>query len=129
MPIPSVAIVGSDTLLGKEIREVLRDRALPYRLQYIGADDEEGVGPAEDGDDEIIITGLDETHLITADAVILAGSAESRRKVWNMLAGNREKPVIDVARTLEDIPSSRLMAPILGSREPGNPAIVAHPAA
>jgi len=129
MTVPSIAIVGSESLLGKEIRDVLRQQPQPYNVQLIGADDEEAGRIVEDDGEPLVITGLDQTRLTTADAVILAGSAESSHRVWDMLAGQRDKPVIDAARTLEELPSSRLAAPLLRPAEAGNPLIIAHPAA
>jgi aspartate-semialdehyde dehydrogenase len=129
MTVPSIAIVGSESLLGKEIRDVLRQQTQPYKVQLIGADEEETGRITEEDGEPVVITGLDQTRLTTADAVVLAGSAESSHRVWDMLAGFRDKPVIDAAQTLEDIPSSRLAAPLLRPSEPGNPTIIAHPAA
>ncbi len=127
----SVALVGSESLLGKEIREVVRERSLPYRLVYIGAEQEEAGRLSEEGGEPVVITGLDETNLASADAVLLAGNSASSHKAWDLLAGHRETPVIDVSRTLEDIASARLAAPLVETAEPHreNPSIVAHPAA
>jgi aspartate-semialdehyde dehydrogenase len=129
MTAPTIAVVGSETLLGKEIREVLRIQKQPYKVELIGADDEEAGRITEEDGEPVVITGLDQTRLAMADAVILAGSAESSHRVWDMLAGHRDKPVIDAARTLEDIPSCRLSAPVMRAPENGNPIIIAHPAA
>lgn len=126
-----IALVGSESLLGKEIREVVRERSLPFRLIHIGAEKEEAGRITEEGDEPVVITALDQTNLASADAVLLAGTSVSSHKAWDLLAGNRETPVIDVSRTLEDIPSARLAAPLVETAEPhqSNPSIIAHPAA
>ncbi|MBL8174526.1 MAG: hypothetical protein JNK48_07650 [Bryobacterales bacterium] len=127
----TIALVGSESLLGKEIREVVRERSLPVRLVYIGAEQEEAGRITEEADEAVVITALDETNLVSADAVLLAGSSESSHKAWDLLAGHRETPVIDVSRTLEDIPSARLAAPLVDTADPHheNPSVIAHPAA
>ena len=38
---PTIGIVGSESLLGKEIREVLRGRSVAAQVQLIGSDEEE----------------------------------------------------------------------------------------
>lgn len=127
----SIALVGSESLLGKEIREVVRERSLPFHLIHIGADQEEAGRLTEEADEPVVITALDQTNLASADAVLLAGTSESSHKAWDLLAGHRDTPVIDVSRTLEDIPSARLAAPLVETAEPHheNPSIIAHPAA
>lgn len=127
----SIALVGSESLLGKEIRDVVSERSLPYRLIHIGAEQEETGRITEEGDEPVLITALDQTNLASADAVLLAGSSVSSHKAWDLLAGHRETPVIDVSRTLEDIPTARLAAPLVETAEPHreNPSIIAHPGA
>lgn len=127
----SIALVGSESLLGKEIREVVRERSLPFHLVHIGAEKDEAGRLTEEGDEPVLITALDKTNLAAADAVLLAGSSESSHKAWDLLAGHRDTPVIDVSRTLEDIPSARLAAPLVDTAElhRENPSLIAHPAA
>ncbi|HUQ95580.1 MAG TPA: Asd/ArgC dimerization domain-containing protein [Bryobacteraceae bacterium] len=138
MRFPSLAIVGGESLLGKDIREVLRERALDKNVHLIGADAEETGKITEEGDEPVVITAMDETNLAVADAVILAGSASASLKAWDLIGsgtrkGNPNPPaVIDVTRALEEIPSARLRAPQVerGLIDPaGLPAVVAHPAA
>lgn len=133
---PSIAIVGSETLLGKEIRELARDRSLHYHFLHIGVENEDSSRIAEEDGEPVVITPLDAAHLAAADAVLLAGSSASSHKAWELLAPHRDMIVIDVSRTLEDIPSCRIFAPILDpeAKDPeatseSTPAIIAHPAA
>ncbi|MCC6391223.1 MAG: hypothetical protein IT167_11525 [Bryobacterales bacterium] len=128
---PSVAIVGSETLLGKDVRELIRERGLEVRVQLIGADEEETGKITEEGDEAVVITPLDKTNLASADVVVLTGSAASSRKAWE-LTGAGKAPVVDVTRALDDLPPARIRAPhaergvVEGG---GSPLIVAHPAA
>lgn len=127
----SIALVGSESLLGKEIRDVVRERSLPLHLLHIGSEEEESGRLTEEAGEPVVITALDAANLATSDAVLLAGSSVSSHKAWDLLAGHRDLPVIDVSRTLEDIPAARLAAPLVDTAEfhPANPSIIAHPAA
>jgi aspartate-semialdehyde dehydrogenase len=131
MQSPSVGIVGSESLLGREVREVLRQSPLEPQFQLIGADDEEAGKLTDEGEEPAIVTPLDERNLASADLVLLAGSVESSRKAWSLLSKHRDMPVIDLTRALEDADSARVVAPAAGrSPDPGvSPVIVAHPAA
>lgn len=131
MPIHRVAIVGSESLLGKETREVLATSPMPFQVTLIGADEEEAGKLTEQGDEAVVITPLDRTNLITSDVVVLAGSAASSRKAWELIGGGPGPLLIDATRILEELPSARLHAPLVeghdGERQ--SPAIIAHPAA
>lgn len=130
MKVPTVAIVGSESLLGREILQLFRDRRLPYNVRHVGSEEEEAGKLTDERDEDVVITSLDESNLETSDAVILAGNSISSHKAWDLLAGHREAKVIDMSRTLEDIPTARLCAPTLGiGASGGNPAVIAHPAA
>jgi aspartate-semialdehyde dehydrogenase len=132
MSSPSIGIVGSESLLGKELREALRASKLAPSIQLIGAEDEEAGKVLLEEEDAAVITPLDERNLASADIIMLAGSRESSRKAWSLLEKRGDTPVIDLTRSLEDIGSSRLVAPLAGRiAEPGDggPLLVAHPAA
>ncbi len=131
MSSPSIGIVGSETLLGKELRESLRVSSLKPSIQLIGADDEEAGKVLLEEEEAAVITPLDERNLASADIVMLAGSRESSRKAWSLLGQRNDTPVIDLTRSLEDIGSARLTAPMAGTGAPGSggPLLIAHPAA
>src|SRR5215510_2258073 len=121
----TAAIVGGESLLGRDLREVLAD----YDLTLIGADDESVGKLTETGDEATIITTLDETHLASANVVVLAGSAASGRKAWTIMEAHPKIPVVDATRTLEDLSSARLCAPLADVAASGHPAVIAHSAA
>src|SRR5262249_13850544 len=93
-------------------------------------EEEAGKLTAVSEDEATVILALDETSLASADVVILSGSAASSRKAWSLMSATNV-PVVDATRTLEDIPSARLRAPLSESASPGEgrPVVVAHPAA
>ncbi|MBI4908579.1 MAG: hypothetical protein HY820_33475 [Acidobacteria bacterium] len=126
----SIAIVGGESLAGKEVREVFRQRELAWTLHLIGADEAETGKFTEEGEELAVITALDASNLAGADAVVLAGSAVSSRRAHEILVdASPGMPLIDLTRTLEDVATARLCAPTAGLASSGYPAVVAHPAA
>jgi aspartate-semialdehyde dehydrogenase len=127
------AIVGSGSLLGREIRDVLAGGPLETKL--IGADKDEA-GQLTEADGEVaVMTALDEDNLAGARVAFLAGSAESSRKTLEILSRLPSAPpaLIDLTYVLEDRPNAYLRAPMA---EPANYAtppipehVIAHPAA
>src|SRR5689334_23056549 len=126
----SVAIVGGESLAGKEVREVLRRRETAWQIHLIGADEEETGRITEEGDEPAVITPMDAANLSSADVVILAGSAASSKKAYELLIDNAPStPVVDLTRTLEELPTTRLAAPTAGVPFTASPSLIAHPAA
>ncbi|MBX5493892.1 MAG: hypothetical protein IRZ15_01025 [Bryobacteraceae bacterium] len=128
-----VAIVGGDSLLGREIRDVA-DSLLPQaQLKLVGADSDESAVLTEQGGEAVVITQLDEENLRGAKAVVFAGSAASTRKALDMMAEwEKRPPLVDLTQNLEDQPQARLRAPMVEPEgfqvEPDAIHVVAHPA-
>jgi aspartate-semialdehyde dehydrogenase len=128
-----VALVGGDTLLGKEIRELLDQNKPAPRVQLISTTAADGttvIGAAED--EPIVMTPLSAQNLEGSLVAFLAGTAASSRRTLkvNPAGGPR---LIDLAGSLEDQPEARLRAP---SAEPAGGRngsatiqVIAHPAA
>lgn len=119
---PIVALVGGETLLGADVRELIAERLPQVRTRLIGAQAGDTAILTAEGGEASVITGLDSEKLTSAQAVVLAGSADSSRKAMASLRGTAI-PVFDVTYGLEDLPEARL-AP-----EPSRIQIVPHPAA
>jgi aspartate-semialdehyde dehydrogenase len=125
-----IALVGSETLLGREIREVFGETSLGEQLRLLASDEEESTRIGAIGDEPAIIRRLDPDEIEVAAIVILAGSEESSKAA---LATNPSGVVIDLTGATEDDPDARVRAPqIEGSdfhpdRE--GPQVTAHPAA
>ena len=117
-----VALVGGETLLGADVRELIADRMPQVRTRLIGAQPDDAVILTAEAGEATVITGLDENNLMSAHAVVLAGTPDSSRKAMARMRGS-SIPVIDVSHGLEDVPEARL-AP-----EPSRIQIVPHPAA
>ncbi len=129
---PRIALVGSDTLLGREVRDLAAnaDPSLPLRLIAENEDQEGSLTRL--GDEPAVVQALNEEALVDARAVILAGSAEASIKALELAGETPDFAVIDLTFAAEERPDARLRAPMLEpSPEPDPPAVhvIAHPAA
>lgn len=120
-----ISIVGSETLLGREMRDALSEHGFKG-LQLIGAQDELAI--TEEAGEPAVITPLDQERLQASDVIFCAGTQESTRKAFD-LAG--DKPTfVDLTYALEDIPEARLRAPMVDAVDPVSRVhVLAHPAA
>ncbi|MFN0167006.1 MAG: Asd/ArgC dimerization domain-containing protein [Bryobacteraceae bacterium] len=105
-----VALIGSDTLLGREVRDVCATGDLPLDLELFTEVDEEAGRLTAQGDEPAILSPIRKERLTGARAVVLAGAPDSARSVLAMELGC---PIIDVTHTAEDHPAARLRAPIV----------------
>ena len=131
---PSLAIVGGESLLGKEVRDLLGEGDLAIEVKLIASEADEGSGIIAAGRDEpVVIHSLKMADLGSAQAVLLAGSAESSRAAQRQMEGVKPAPaVIDLSGALEELPASKLRAPMVekAADEPaGGIQVIAHPAA
>lgn len=131
---PSLAIIGGESLLGREVRELLSERSISSRLKLIGAEEEtEGIFSEAQGE-AVVITKLDEENLAGAELAFLAGPTASSRKALELSAKTNPHPaLIDLTHGLEEQPNARLRAPMVepAGYEVPNDAVhsIAHPAA
>ncbi|MDZ7637002.1 MAG: Asd/ArgC dimerization domain-containing protein [Bryobacterales bacterium] len=106
------AIVGGDTLLGRELREVFESLPGSVDVKLIGAEEGGTVGIVEGAGEPIVVSPLDEENLIGAEVVMMAGGAASSRRAWEMLALRKDRPfVIDLSGSLASVPGAQLRAP------------------
>jgi aspartate-semialdehyde dehydrogenase len=132
----TISLVGSDTLLGREIRDIVTTSHDDMDLRLV-ADTEESEGSlTRVGDEPAIVGGLNAASLSGARAVILAGSADSANKTVKLLEDETGTTIIDLTGTLEDRPDARLRAPLVEAAdgmeegEYDSPIqVIAHPAA
>lgn len=127
---PLVALVGGDTLLAREIRELLSSNAPAPRVQLISAA-AEGAAPQSGQEDEaLVMVPLAVENLEGARVAFLAGSPASSRRALKMNPADGPR-LIDLTGALEDQPQARLRAPFAEARHPpASPVqIIAHPAA
>jgi aspartate-semialdehyde dehydrogenase len=132
---PAIAIVGSESLLGKDIHELLEESSLKAEIKLIASEvtDEEGRILTRGRDEPLIMTPLQVADLGTAKIVVLAGSPESSLLAYEQVRNLSPAPVvIDLTGALEDLPDARLRAPMVeppGNRAEGAIQVIAHPAA
>jgi len=126
------ALVGSDSLLGREVRDLIATGRAPVSLTLI-SEDTDRTGPAltEQSGEPALVWGLDEGALRDAPVILLAGSAESSRRALDLRAG--APGTIDLTYAAEDHPRSLIRAPFAepgGFRAPEDAVhLIAHPAA
>ena len=131
---PIAALVGGESLLGREIREIVEDRKPPFRLRLIGSGEAPGGLLTEQGDEPVLMAGPDEETLRDARAVVLACTRASALTAFDLTSRIApHAPVIDLSGALEERPEARLRATVL---ETDNDAaitsslhVIAHPAA
>lgn len=127
-----IALVGSETLLGREIRDIVATSAPDLRLQLIAAEGEEPGTLTRVGDEPALVNTLTEENLAGARVIILAGSAESSRKTLELSGDPPDSAIIDLSFQAEDRPDARLRAPLVESESDTEETavhVVAHPAA
>lgn len=129
----SVAIVGSESLLGRELREVLSDKWANQTVTLIGAEETGGI-LTQDAKEAAFIAPLEREHLMDAGLAFMAGPGAATWKVLDLLSDTGRTPaLVDLSFALEDRPEARLRAPMI---EPGGYDVaataihvIAHPAA
>lgn len=135
---PLVALVGADTLLAKEIRDVLEERKPAPRVQLIAASADDSTVLAAVDDEAVVMAPLSAVSLEGSRVAFLAGSAASSRRTLKV---NPEggPTLIDLAGALEEQPTARLRAPSaetsavkssgVSSAVSSGVQVIAHPAA
>jgi aspartate-semialdehyde dehydrogenase len=128
----SIAIVGGETLAGKEIHELLEARKLDAEL--IASPEPENTTILTRGRDEpVVMQPFQSADLGSARVVILAADPETSRAAYEKVRGAKPGPVaIDARGVLEDLAEARLRAPMVedpGSRIEARVYTIAHPAA
>jgi len=132
---PVIAIVGSESLLGRELRDVAATNSPELTLKLIAALDEEPGVITRIGDSPAVVGGLDADSLAGARAVVLAGGPESSRQALELLDSDDSTAVIDLTGFAEDLPDARLRAPLVESEsetdldDDARVQVIAHPAA
>ena len=125
-----IALVGSETLLGREIRDLFGESSLGEQLRLLGSDEEDATRIADIGGAPAILSKLDPQEVTEAAVVILAGSAESSRTT---LEAEPEGLIVDLTGAAEEDPDARVRAPQVESSdyrpELDGAQIAAHPAA
>jgi len=126
-----MVLVGSDSLLGREIRDIVATSAPEIDLRLIAADEEEPGVLTRVGDEPAIVEALASDSLAGASALFLAGSTLSNHKALEL--AEESTVVIDLTYAAEERSDARLRAPLVESEPPEEEEaavhVIAHPAA
>jgi aspartate-semialdehyde dehydrogenase len=131
----TAALVGSDSLLGREIRDIVATSAPEIDLRLVAADQEQEGTLTRVGDEPAMVGNLSAESLADARVIFLASSADSARKALEMAGDPPDAAIIDLTYSAEERPDARLRAPQI---EAGFEAedtreaavhVIAHPAA
>ncbi len=125
------ALVGSESLLGREVRDLIAVGHVPVDLKLVSEDPEKAGALTEQGGEPALVWGLEEPAMREAPVVFLAGSAESALRALELRG---EMPgTIDLTHAAEDHPRSFIRAPFVepaGFEVPEDAVhSIAHPAA
>lgn len=137
---PVITIVGAESLLGRELTEVLGSKELPAHVKLISTEEESASGVLTEREGEpVFMMSLNAVELAGSRIILLAGTPESSVKAREAVGGSDDAPVlIDLTRALEDYPDARLRAPLVETGGASSPAtihvvarlqVIAHPAA
>jgi aspartate-semialdehyde dehydrogenase len=128
---PLVAVIGGDSLLAREVRELLSESKPAPRVELISAAADGSATLGEEDDEPVVMIPLAAESLEAARVAFLTGSQASSRRTLKVNPENG--PVlIDLTGALEDQPHARLRAPLAepaGSSMVSAIQVIAHPAA
>jgi len=127
-----VAVVGGDSLLAKELRELLENGKPAPHIELISAAAENAAMLGADDEEVLALVPLTPKSLTGSKVAFLAGSEASSRRALKL--NPPDGPVlIDLTGALEEQPHARLRAPTAEPTrslpEPGLIPVIAHPAA
>ena len=126
----TLALIGSESLLGREVRDLVSTGGYPFDLRLIAAGEEQAGKLTLVGEEPAFLGGLTAASLAGAAGLILASPDGARRAVELADPGTA---VIDLAFVADDASDSRLRAPAVEPPSAAPPAsavqVIAHPAA
>ena len=129
--VPRIAIVGGESLIGREIRELLPAMKPAPAVELVSGEPGSSKISRDDEGEPIVLEPMSARSFAGVRAVVLAGTAESSRRALELTAG-KNVPLVDFTCALEDQPNARLRAPLLepaGALGDHNIHVIAHPAA
>jgi len=106
----SLALIGSETLMGREIRDLLSGSILGHELRLIAAESEEPGKLTEQAGAPALVTPLAGENLEFVETIFLAGAVDSVEKLRELAP---RAHLIDLTYATEDMPDARLRAPMV----------------
>jgi len=127
-PRPQIALIGGETLLGRELQEVFANRHQKFTLNTYAASGEGNFGEQEG--EAVYVAPLTAEEVKSSLAIVVAGTAPGAEKAYEIAkAGSGSPKVIDCTGLLESHPEARIFAPLLDGVADGWLKVIAHPAA
>ena len=125
-----IALIGGETLLGRELRDLLAASPLGEDLRLIAAEAKQTGVISDLRSDPMLLSALDAASLKDAAAVLLAGTPEATAQAVRINSG---APLVDLTHATEEHPRARLRAPLVEPHDFRVPhdavQVIAHPAA
>lgn len=135
LPFPKqlhVAIVGGDSLVAREIHELLEAEKASTRVQLISAAAEDATVLTADDEEAVVMLPLSNESLEGTSVAYLAGSPASSRRTLKLSASNAGRLLIDLTGALAEQPEASLRAPsaepTAAKKPPAGIQVIAHPA-
>jgi aspartate-semialdehyde dehydrogenase len=117
----TLVIIGAESLLGRDLRDVITERDRDAQLELISASEQI---LTQEEDEPLVIAPLIRERLLDADVIFLAASAASSYKTLEIAPD--DAALIDVTGALEDHPDASIAGRPGAAR---NIRLVPHPAA
>jgi aspartate-semialdehyde dehydrogenase len=130
---PVITIVGGESLLGRELSDVLASKDLPAHVNLVSAEQDDAASGimTEAQGEPVFMVAFNAGELSGSRIILLAGTPESSVKVAESSRGANAPILVDVTGALEDRPEARLRAPLTdqAGQAPAPIYVIAHPAA
>ncbi len=111
---PSITIVGDDSLIGREVKQVLSERAPDLLVHALGEESETAIVRGLDGTPVMVGAVLEGSNLASAEVLILAGTPDSARRVRDALENEPRTPaLIDLTEPPDTRIVSSVRAPLV----------------
>jgi aspartate-semialdehyde dehydrogenase len=106
----SLALIGSETLMGREIRDLLSGSILGHELRLIAAETEEAGKLTAQAGEPTLVTPLAGDNLEFVETIFLAGAVDSVERLRDLAP---RAHLVDLTYAAEDMPDARLRAPMV----------------
>jgi aspartate-semialdehyde dehydrogenase len=116
----TLALVGSESLMGREIRDLLSEHSLGQDLRLVAAEGEEAGKLTVQAGEPALLNPLAGQNLEFAGVILLAGAVQSVANVRQLAP---RTPLVDLTYAAEELPIARLRAPMVepaGFRAPAD---------
>jgi aspartate-semialdehyde dehydrogenase len=112
-------LLGGETLAGKELREAIEERKLPVTLTVFSSQAGAAALTASGEDEASVLPPFSAAAITGAQVVFLAGDAAQSRAAMAQAREAGVKPVwVDLHGVFEDMPESRVRAPLVEAQTP-----------